>query len=68
VDSDPLFEDAANDDYHIDSGSPCIDASDGDEAPSEDLDGNSRYDDPNTSNTGTGTPDYADIGSYEYQG
>jgi VCBS repeat-containing protein len=68
IDSDPQFVDSANDDYHIGSGSPCIDAADGGEAPSTDMEGNGRVDDPNTTNTGTGTPDYADIGSYEYQG
>ncbi|GAG30690.1 unnamed protein product, partial [marine sediment metagenome] len=38
-----------------------------DAAPASDIEGNSRVDDPDTTNTGTGTPDYADIGAYEYQ-
>ncbi len=57
-----------DEDLLIDSSSPCIDAADGDEAPSGDIDGYSRYDDPSTSNTGVGDPNYVDIGCYEYQG
>ena len=36
--------------------------------PGEDYRGRSEYDDPDTSNTGAGTPDYADMGAYEYIG
>ena len=46
---------------------PCIDAAEGSWAPEFDLDGNPRADDPATPNTGTGTPPYADMGSYEMQ-
>ncbi len=47
--------------------SPCIDAANGNVDPDTDILGNSRYDDPNTPNTGTGDPDYVDMGAYEYQ-
>jgi hypothetical protein len=66
--SNPLFVDASHGNYHIASGSPCIDADNGNVAPSTDIDGHSRYDDPYTTNTGIGTPNYADIGSFEYTG
>ena len=55
-------------DLQIVSGSPCIDAADGDVASTTDIFGNSRYDDPNTTNTGEGDPDYVDMGAYENQG
>jgi parallel beta-helix repeat protein/predicted outer membrane repeat protein len=48
--------------------SPCIDAANGDMAPATDLTGNVRRDDIYKSNTGAGTPDFADIGAYEFQG
>ena len=68
INSDPDFLDSGDDPYQIVSGSPCIDAGDGDAAPTLDILGNTRYDDPGTTNTGTGTPAYTDIGAYEYQG
>jgi hypothetical protein len=55
-------------DFSLKSGSPCIDAANGDMSPPLDLDGFSRFDDPSTPNTGTGTPNYADMGCYEYRG
>jgi len=67
IDADPLFADAAGDNLHLQGGSPCIDAADGDLAPSTDKDGNHRFDDPDTVNTGVGNPDYADIGAFEFQ-
>lgn len=76
--SDPLFIDAdglddnlntwEDNDYHLSSGSPCIDSADGSVAPQTDKDGNLRYDDPGADNTGVGSPNYVDIGAYEFQG
>ncbi len=64
---DPDFVDDVNYDYSIGSSSSCIDAADGDAAPSTDIDGYSRVDDTSVSNTGVGDPNYVDIGAYEYQ-
>jgi len=66
IDSYPLFVDPEADDFHLQSGSPCIDAADGDEAPELDIEGNPRIDDPDTENTGAGPP-WADMGAFEYQ-
>ncbi|MHC4156972.1 MAG: right-handed parallel beta-helix repeat-containing protein [Planctomycetota bacterium] len=44
---------------------PCIDAADGDAAPSTDMLGNGRIDISDVNNTGVGDPNYADMGSYE---
>lgn len=67
INEDPLFEDPASGDFHIQPGSPCIDAAEGTTAPTLDIEGNIRFDDPETPNTGLGPP-WADIGAYEYQG
>lgn len=53
-------------DVHLTEGSSCIDAADGDLAPATDFAGSPRRDDPNVTNTGTGTPAYADLGAYEF--
>ena len=67
IDVDPLFVDSFNDDYHLRHGSPCVDAGTSDGAPVTDLDGNPRFDDPETEpNTGAGDLDYIDMGAYEY--
>ncbi|NIP27147.1 MAG: hypothetical protein GWN67_28345 [Phycisphaerae bacterium] len=44
IDSDPLFEDPNNDDFHLDSNSPCIDVGypDGDYTGQTDIDGDNR--------------------------
>jgi len=68
INSDPLFKNAANGDYHLLSGSPCIDAANSDGAPTTDINGNIRYDDPQTTNTGAGALPYYDMGAIEYQG
>ena len=51
-------------------GSPCIDAADNFSVPVDivaDRDGNDRfYDDPNTPDTGQGTPPIVDMGAYEF--
>lgn len=67
IDGDPLFVDPNSGDFQLSASSPCIDAGDGSAAPDVDKAGNSRVDDPNTNNTGTGTPDYVDLGAFEYQ-
>ncbi|OGV75612.1 MAG: hypothetical protein A3K19_24120 [Lentisphaerae bacterium RIFOXYB12_FULL_65_16] len=56
-------------DFHIRPYSPCIDAGFGDSGATvseTDLDGNARCDDAGMPNTGTGTPNYVDIGVYEF--
>jgi len=68
ISSNPLFKDAANGDYHLLPGSPCIDAANSDGAPTTDIKGNLRYDDPQTTNTGAGALIYYDMGAIEYQG
>ncbi len=68
ISDDPCFVDAANGDYSLTSVSPCIDAADGDAAPATNINGQGRYDDPYTANTGTGDPNYVDMGAFEYQG
>jgi cysteine-rich repeat protein len=67
VDADPLFADVNLSDFRLQAGSPCIDAANGDAAPTYDFDGLLRVDDPDTPNTGAGNPDFADIGAFEYQ-
>ena len=61
-----------DDDYgnlHLSSGSPCIDAGDNTAVPAgviADLDGKPRFlDDPDTPDTGNGTPPIVDMGAYE---
>jgi len=72
VDADPLFVNAAGDDLHLNTGSPCIDSADNN-APglvgvTTDLDGLPRFrDDPAAPNTGNGTCPIVDMGAYEYQ-
>jgi hypothetical protein len=64
IDADPLF--VGGGDYHLQAGSPCIDAGTSDGAPVEDFEGDIRFDDPLTANTGGGTYPYYDIGADEY--
>jgi len=55
IDADPLFVDPDNDDYHLQPGSPCIDAGTPDGAPPDDIEGNPR-------------DEFPDMGAYEYVG
>ncbi|MHC5055673.1 MAG: Ig-like domain-containing protein, partial [Planctomycetota bacterium] len=76
ISADPRFYDVdgpddqlgtADDDLRIWTGSPCTDAANGDVATGSDIDGNPRFDDPTVDpNPGTGTPDFVDMGAYEY--
>ena len=66
-DASPMFVDPENGDFHLQPDSACIDSALGTGAPEHDYDGNPRADDPNVTNTGSGTPDYADRGAFEYQ-
>jgi len=55
IDADPQFVDAANGDYHLELGSPCIDAGTSVGAPAHDIEGNPRDANP-------------DLGAYEWVG
>jgi parallel beta-helix repeat protein len=70
IDADPRFVDPAAGDYHLGAGSPCIDAGNNAAVPAgvlTDLDGHPRFvDDPNTPDTGSGTPPIVDLGAYEF--
>ena len=76
IDADPLLADpdgaddivgTVDDDLTPSAGSPLIDAGDGSVAPATDIDNNGRVDDTGIPNTGAGTPDFTDIGAYEFQ-
>jgi hypothetical protein len=69
ISADPGFKNAAQGNYELNYGSPCIDAADGGAAPATDQAGAPRYNDPRTA-VKTGIPDtnglYADIGAFEF--
>jgi hypothetical protein len=65
--ADPLFVDADGVDFHLQAGSAAIDAGTSDGGvPTVDRECRPRYDDPATPNTGAGSPNYYDMGAYEY--
>jgi hypothetical protein len=68
ISGNPLF--AGSSDFHLQSGSPCIDAGSNSAVPTgvtTDLAGNPRFiDDPCTADTGAGTPPIVDMGVFEY--
>jgi len=70
IDADPKFVDPEGENYRLVGGSPCIDAADNSAVPLSvirDLDGNLRFhDDPDTPDTGKGTPPIVDMGAYEF--
>ncbi len=71
IDADPLFVDPDNGDYHLQAGSPCIDAGHnfGPQGEQADFEGNPRFaDDPVTTDSGCGFPPLIDMGTFEYQG
>ena len=71
IDADAMFADPDSGDFHLLTGSPCIDAGDTNALPDYvigDLDGLERpVDDPDTADTGAGYP-CVDMGAYEFQG
>ena len=80
IDADPPFVDPdgtdndpdtwIDNDYRLQSGSPCIDSGDNTAVPASvttDLDGNPRFvNDPHVIDTGNGTPPIVDMGAYEF--
>ena len=63
ISQDPLFVNPAGGDYHLQTGSPCIDTGDDASATTTDLEGMTRVDATGLGNPGTS----ADMGAYEYQ-
>jgi hypothetical protein len=66
ISGDPRFVDPSAGDYRLRPGSPAIDAGTSDGAPSRDLEGRPRFDDPAKPNRGGGAIRYYDMGAYEY--
>ncbi len=66
IDGDDNIYGTADDGLRLDVNSLCIDAANGDEALDDDMLGYGRVDVNSVGNTGTGIPDYTDIGAYEY--
>ncbi|MCF6239838.1 MAG: hypothetical protein L3J74_00670, partial [Bacteroidales bacterium] len=61
---DPLF--LSDETLQLQALSPCIDNANGDSVVSPDYFGSPVYDNPLISNTGVGTPNYADMGANEF--
>ncbi len=66
--ANPRFVNPSGGDFHLSAGSPAIDAASSSVPnwPPTDAEGKSRFDDPGTPNTGTGSPNYADRGALEF--
>jgi hypothetical protein len=69
TESDPRFAAAAEGDFHLQAGSPAIDAAETGiaEWPEADAEGRPRVDDPGTADTGHGPVTFADRGALEYR-
>jgi parallel beta-helix repeat protein len=65
----PSWRSADSGDFHLNAGSPGIDAADSGVSGQQPIDaeGHSRVDDPATTNTGLGPRPYDDRGAYEFQ-
>ena len=70
--SDPLFADAAGEDFELTAGSPAIDAADNTQVPAGvvlDFASNPRFfDDPGVADTGVGPAPVVDVGAHEFGG
>jgi parallel beta-helix repeat protein len=68
--ADPQWRNQGGGDFHLTAGSPAIDSADSGAsgAPSVDVEGNGRRDDPGTPNNGAGPRTYDDRGAYEFGG
>jgi len=69
IQADPAFLNPWSGDFHLVTGSPAIDAANSGVPnwPATDAEGNARFDDPSTPNTGVGPVAYADLGALEFQ-
>ncbi|MFH0907139.1 MAG: chitobiase/beta-hexosaminidase C-terminal domain-containing protein [bacterium] len=54
-----------DDDFRLQTNSPCVDRGDGNNAVSQDIVFTARFDLLAVANTGIGSPNYTDIGAYE---
>ena len=68
IQADPKWAGRATGNFHLLAGSPAIDSanSGASGAPTADVDGAEREDDPSTPNTGAGPRGYDDRGAYEF--
>jgi hypothetical protein len=69
INADPMFVNATSGDFHLQPGSPCIDAGYNlaPALPVTDIDGDDRkIDDPTVPDTGNGTPPIVDMGADEF--
>ena len=66
--ADPKWLSPSTWDLHLSAGSPAIDSADSGASgqQSSDVEGNARFDDPATPDTGAGPRTYDDRGAYEY--
>ena len=67
---DPTWSAPNSGDFHLSFGSPAIDSANSGATgqPSQDVLGNARFDVTCVTDTGAGSPTYADRGAYEYTG